>query len=191
MSGSHWECYHTGKKPSGLVEESNGLNYNKNSFGNTTNPGLSLLRSIRGHKLAGIHQLTSFMKETLVWKSDPPMMNSSSNISMPCEEEIVFSNEPSTHHPAMDLPGIDMTEPTSQDCVNPDTDDDMGSDLPIPQDSVPLAGAAASTLDTDASASSIPQDSVLLAGAASSTPDTDGSVPSTSQVSVTHPLALL
>ena len=47
----------------GLVEESNGLNtYNKNPFGNTTNPVPSLLQSIRGHKLAGIHQLTSLMK---------------------------------------------------------------------------------------------------------------------------------
>ena len=122
----------------GLVEESNGLNNdNHNPFGNNNNPVPSLLRSIREHKLAGIHQLTSLMKETLVQKSDPPMMNSSSDISMPCEEEIVSSNEPSTHHPAMDPPGIDMTEPTSQDCVNPDTDDSMGSDLPIPQDSVP------------------------------------------------------
>ena len=101
----------------GLVEESNGLNtYNENPFGNNNNPVPSLLRSIRGHKLAGIHRLTSLMKETLVRKSDPPMMNSSSNISVPYEGEIIFSDEPSTHHPTMDPPGIDMSEPTSQDC---------------------------------------------------------------------------
>ena len=141
----------------GLVEESNGLNtYNTNPFGNNNNPVPSLLQSLRGHKLAGIHRLTRLMKETLVPKSDPPMMNSSSNISVPYEGEIIFSDEPSTHHPTMDPPGIDMSEPTSQDCVNPDTDDDMGSDLPIPQDSVPSAGAAASTPDMDISDPSIP-----------------------------------
>ena len=79
---------------------------------------------------------------------------------MPYEGEIVFSNEPSTHHPTMDPPGIDMSEPTSQDCVNSDTDDDMGSDLPIPQDSVLLADAAASTPDTDGSNLSASQVSV-------------------------------